>query len=764
MNKLKNFTNPLFLIAYFLTLFVINFVDINLLKFDGFPMDNPYQLLLTLLTTLIFINSYNDQNLNLNLLFLTITLSTLFIGLNFYLNHKSEFTACYKTDFTTYSNLESSFVSPQECQFSYNNIGDPNITRKEKHINFYSVSENLGTGIEFTNWNLHFFNQTGFNFYDKNFYNFESDSSIKHWWGKDLDNSPFGPLTMSEFKAKRESKELEDFFGLGIVYIENEPSRSWLPFSVEFKGQKPTVYDQDLKVQYTGELVIYVDNKPYIFETEYRKIKTKTIFIPKNSNLKIDYKYRYSPVVGNHPGAPYAHLRILNDDMPAKLFNKSLTLNDDLLSAILFFSILISFYLSLITRESFKPILLAIVIYYFCNEFIPERVQGLILFTSFLVIIMKFYDKEKSTFFHIYFFSFLTTILTTRINNFNFVKYTYGGGDALKYESWAQEIIIQKSLRAGEDIFFYMPGYRYLISLLRVFVGDSHNSISVLYSFLVIVLLYLIFSNRKAFNNNLFFKSIFVVSIYVIMFSFSVKSNVLESYSEWPTWIIFLLFIHFINKNGKNNFLLILPFLLVLFRQNQLIGAIFLVALLIQNKKSHFTISVSAASLLIFFFPFLHNFYYGGKFTFYKDPFESGAYYITPIELLKHLFFIDKSDSVKFHIDFLFANQFNQFVRELGGPVLLSLLNIYLLMFVIIVIVKIYKKSFDLNFVLQCLMVSGFLLVHLIYQVHTYYPRHIIIGYLALIYVTLSNFAEIYSEKNKILFSKNESIDDSNIT
>ena len=147
MNKFKNFTKPLLLIAYFLTIFVINFVDINLLKFDGFPMDNPYQLLLTLLTTLIFINSYNDQNLNLNLLFLTITLSTLLIGLNFYLNHKSEFTACYKTDFTTYSNLESSFVSPQECQFSYNNIGDPNITREEKHINFYSVSENLGTAL-----------------------------------------------------------------------------------------------------------------------------------------------------------------------------------------------------------------------------------------------------------------------------------------------------------------------------------------------------------------------------------------------------------------------------------------------------------------------------------------------------------------------------------------------------------------------------------------------------------------------------------------
>ena len=51
----------------------------------------------------------------------------------------------------------------------------------------------------------------------------------------------------------------------------------------------------------------------------------------------------------------------------------------------------------------------------------------------------------------------------------------------------------------------------------------------------------------------------------------------------------------------ERTILLILPFLLVLFRQNQLIGAIFLVALLIHNKKSQFTIYVSATSLLIFF-------------------------------------------------------------------------------------------------------------------------------------------------------------------
>ena len=197
------------------------------------------------------------------------------------------------------------------------------------------------------------------------------------------------------------------------------------------------------------------------------------------------------------------------------------------------------------------------------------------------------------------------------------------------------------------------------------------------------------------------------------------------------------------------------------FRPNQLIGSIFLAFLLIRNKKSSFTLPVSVLSLSIFFFPFLHNFYYGGKFIFNKNPFESGSYYITPVELLKHLLFIEKSESVKFHVDFLFANQFNEFVKELGGPVLLSLLNVFLLMFVVIVFVKIYQKRLDFNFLLECFMVCGFLLIHLIYQVHTYYPRHIIIGYLALIYVTISNFAEIYSEKNNTLLTKNESIEDS---
>jgi hypothetical protein len=171
----------------------------------------------------------------------------------------------------------------------------------------------------------------------------------------------------------------------------------------------------------------------------------------------------------------------------------------------------------------------------------------------------------------------------------------------------------------------------------------------------------------------------------------------------------------------------------------------------------------SAISSSIFLFPFFHNDYFGGIFTFNKNPFQSGAYYITPAELVKHIFFLEKSDSVKFHMDFLFANQFNDFVSELGGPVLLTILNIYLFLFIIIFFAKAITRQLNWNTILEYLMVSGFLLVHLIYQVHTYYPRHIIIGYLALIYITIKNLSDFYSEKSNALSSKKESIDDSKI-
>ena len=81
------------------------------------------------------------------------------------------------------------------------------------------------------------------------------------------------------------------------------------------------------------------------------------------------------------------------------------------------------------------------------------------------------------------------------LNVFSNVLYSVGGSDPLKYESWSQQIVHFISLQGGENIFLYQPGYRYLLSLLRLFFGDSHVAISLIGRFIFVILLLLLFIN-----------------------------------------------------------------------------------------------------------------------------------------------------------------------------------------------------------------------------------------------------------------------------
>lgn len=226
------------------------------------------------------------------------------------------------------------------------------------------------------------------------------------------------------------------------------------------------------------------------------------------------------------------------------------------------------------------------------------------------------------------------------------------------------------------------------------------------------------------------------------MFSFSVMSNVLESYSEWPTWLILLTFICFFKKTD-NKKLLLIPFLLFFFRPNQLGGALFILLILLFSSDKKFQWKDFVLPILLSIFPFVHNLYYGGVFTFNKDPLESGSYYITPMELFNHLFLIEKSEMVIFHLNYLFGNRFNESVYILGGPIFITLINVFLILFVFSAIFLILKRKLTLISFLEHSAVGGFLLVHLIYQVHTYYPRHIVVGYIMLIFVTINNLSTL---------------------
>ena len=94
-------------------------------------------------------------------------------------------------------------------------------------------------------------------------------------------------------------------------------------------------------------------------------------------------------------------------------------------------------------------------------------------------------------------------------------------------------------LSRGENIFLYQPGYRYLISLLRLFFGDSHIAISLIGRFVFVVLIVQLFINisKRSKGQNIFLY-INLIILYIYFSTYSSKLNLYSSLSEWPTWLI----------------------------------------------------------------------------------------------------------------------------------------------------------------------------------------------------------------------------------
>ena len=109
MNK-NFFSRPklLFKLATLLVLYCIGNINIDILSFDGFPLDNSLQALLSVVVVLLAIEARNRDFFNIRLLRMAVVLSILLIGLNYYINNKSNFLACYKTEYTSIANFENS--------------------------------------------------------------------------------------------------------------------------------------------------------------------------------------------------------------------------------------------------------------------------------------------------------------------------------------------------------------------------------------------------------------------------------------------------------------------------------------------------------------------------------------------------------------------------------------------------------------------------------------------------------------------------------
>ena len=401
--------------------------------------------------------------------------------------------------------------------------------------------------------------------------------------------------------------------------------------------------DNQVKVLYVGEGTLMIDQEIIILEPSYNKINLLDIFIPKDSIVEINYLYRFNGLTNSIPNIPYASFSLIgNDDIPLNLFETKLENNLSNISLLLFIIVLIIYIFSL----NYKKYLIALyllssmLIYYLIlniSNSYTDYFEILILVISIVLVLGK-KIKNLSEAYILIIFNTISSIKNANLDSN--VLYSIGGSDPLKYESWSQQIIISKSLEGGESIFFYQPGYRYILSILRLIFGDSHLSLIFFSRFIFIFLIFSIFFKLYEQNKiNKIFLSFNFLLMYVLLSTYSSKQNLFYSLSEWPTWILGLIIIlKLIDKNEFRSKTLIVAGLLgviFLIRENQLIGiSVLLIILIYKTPTIKNIIQSLSVFLIIFILPFLHNFYYGEKFVLNKDVVDSSYFYLDPYDLI----------------------------------------------------------------------------------------------------------------------------------
>jgi len=723
--------------AYYVPLFLIFFPINKKYGLNGFPFEGKLEVVLFIIFLCIpFLIKQSDSISEKQ--FRLIMFFTIIFCLIQMFSDNDNYNACYKTEFTPTSNFEMNFNIADSCQFSFDKPFDKSITRNDYFLNFNQYPKN-NKSIEYTNWNLYFFNQTGFNFYEKSFYGGSNDLDIPiHWISKD---DKYSRVTYNEYVEINKKKDVREYdYGFTNLILPIEPSRSWLSFGVNWSSESYNKFSEQMKISYVGEVTVTVNDDEINLEPSYTKSKSHTLLVPVGAEVEFDYFYRFNGLINSIPSIPYASFNLTDlDDNPINIYESKTSRVLELISSFIFLSIILLIFYFIYSKNSILGLNFTIgIIGILFLEFLPNSYADIV--EIFVILSVIIFIKIKHEYKLQNFLSSILIISISSVKNLNLnsnVLYSLGGSDPLKYESWSQQIVFLQSLQGGEDIYLYQPGYRYLLSLFHLFFGDSHLSIVIFFRFLLVFLLFSIFLKLfEKYNNQISFLGFNFLLAYILLSTYSSKLNLFSSLSEWPTWILGLMFLNiFFKFEFSSNNLYAMCFLLgacFLIRENQFPGLVYLVILIffLKEKKQKFfkPISIFGFFLLL---PFLHNFIYGGEFVLNQDVFISGYYYLSPRDLLFN--FQSVYETFLFQLNFLTANPLNDSVRLLSGKIFPLTVSVIIVQFLFIFAIRLKNVTNLMYFIIP----FAFLGPHLFYQVHTYFPRHIIQGYLFMVASTM---------------------------
>jgi len=219
-------------------------------------------------------------------------------------------------------------------------------------------------------------------------------------------------------------------------------------------------------------------------------------------------------------------------------------------------------------------------------------------------------------------------------NLFSFYFFGFEGGDSLFYINTSyliyQSLIdlnISEFLRGGEDTFFFTPGLRYFLFVNQFISGDFYY----LYFFILFFLpkiFHKFLINQFGEKIGYYLTLSFLLLPFLHHIGFSYYQFIRHAYRLFPESLGYMFFIAgltiFLNNFRQNYLKMNLLFAISVFLRPNLVLSIFVIMLVktIHEKINIFNYKYMIPLILIsliYFFPLLHNLYFGNSFTLFTE-------------------------------------------------------------------------------------------------------------------------------------------------
>lgn len=326
-----------------------------------------------------------------------------------------------------------------------------------------------------------------------------------------------------------------------------------------------------------------------------------------------------------------------------------------------------------------------------------------------------------------------------------------GGSDFLTYESFARSILDTWSLEGGEEVFHYQPFFRYVLFMERLVLGDGDVLLPALVRTALVMSVFCLawsFRAREGRLYTLLSTSAFALLL-VLVNTVDIVGLLRRGLSEYPTWIAFPLFfaVLFRANDGRTMLATFLLGLSGITRIDQAPGLLWQFGIrtwkALRTREREFLLAIGVLAVVAIM-PALHNYIYGERlvWTTTSATHESNLQF-APARWLTVWYDGEAREEALKHLESVFYAGSR---TTDGSPPWLVYRALQALWVIALCSVLVTRSGdatrrlkpgardhADLRFVLVLLTPALFLAPYLFYQGEDgYFPRHIVIGHLAM--------------------------------